>query len=392
MAAHASGGPVRGMEGAMPEAARNGSLADRFWAWRDGLLASPKFREWAASFPFTRPIARRRARQLFDLCAGFVYSQVLAACVRLRVFDHLAEGPMTADALSARIKLTPEATERLLRAAGALRLAAPRGGGRYGLGELGATLVGNEALVSLIEHHAQFYSDLDDPVQLLREGGTATRMARYWAYAQSEAPSELDAERTASYSRLMTASQALIASEILSAYPLDWHRCLMDVGGGEGGFLAAAARSQAALQVHLFDLPSVAARGGERLRAEGFGDRARVTGGDFFRDPLPRGADVVSLVRVIHDHNDAAVLGLLRAVRAALPDGGTLLLAEPMADAEGAEPVGDAYFGFYLLAMGQGRARSASELSAMLIEAGFKSTELVRTRMPLQTGLLVARC
>lgn len=388
MAAQAEGAAIRAARGA----GQSASLADRFWAWRDGLLASPRFREWAASFPFTRPIARRRARQLFDLCAGFVYSQVLAACVRLRVFDLLAERPMTAEELSVRIKLTPEATERLLRAAVSLRLAAPRGRGRYGLGELGATLVGNEALVSLIEHHGQFYSDLDDPVQLLRDGGTSTRMSRYWAYAQSESPSGLESERTASYSRLMTASQALIASEILAAYPMDWHRCLMDVGGGEGGFLAAAARGNPALQVHLFDLPSVAARGGERLRGEGLGGRARVTGGDFFRDPLPRGADVVSLVRVIHDHNDAAVLGLLRSVRAALPEGGTLLLAEPMADAQGAEPVGDAYFGFYLLAMGQGRARTASELTAMLAEAGFKSTELVRTRMPLQTGLLVARC
>ena len=44
---------------------------------------------------------------------------------------------------------------------------------------------------------------------------------------------------------------------------------------------------------------------------------------------------------------------------AALPPGGTLLLAEPMAGTPGAEPVGDAYFGFYLLAMGSGRPAHA---------------------------------
>ena len=42
----------------------------------------------------------------------------------------------------------------------------------------------------------------------------------------------------------------------------------------------------------------------------------------------------------------------------ALPADGTLLLAEPMAGSRGAEPVGDAYFGFYLLAMGSGRPRT----------------------------------
>ncbi len=55
---------------------------------------------WAAAFPLTRPIARRRTRALFDLCAGFVYSQILLACVQLQLFDILAERPATAAALA----------------------------------------------------------------------------------------------------------------------------------------------------------------------------------------------------------------------------------------------------------------------------------------------------
>ena len=59
-----------------------GGWADRFYAWRNGLIRSPRFQRWAASFPLTRPVARRKANALFDLVAGFVYSQVLLACVR----------------------------------------------------------------------------------------------------------------------------------------------------------------------------------------------------------------------------------------------------------------------------------------------------------------------
>ncbi len=61
----------------------------------------------------------------------------------------------------------------------------------------------------------------------------------------------------------------------------------------------------------------------------------------------------------------------LRNVRAALPAGGTLLLAEPMSDTSGAEAMADAYFGLYLLAMGSGQPRSAQTLRRMLQEAGF---------------------
>jgi len=71
------------------------SWADRFTAWRESLTARPRFRAWAARFPLTRPLARRRARELFDLCAGFVYSQVLAACVRLKLFEALHEQGLT---------------------------------------------------------------------------------------------------------------------------------------------------------------------------------------------------------------------------------------------------------------------------------------------------------
>ena len=75
----------------------------------------------------------------------------------------------------------------------------------------------------------------------------------------------------------------------------------------------------------------------------------------------------------------------------ALPEKGVLLLAEPMKGTSGAETVGDAYFGFYLLAMGSGKPRTAHKLRQMLKAAGFASAQLVRTRQPLQSRLIVAR-
>ena len=111
---------------------------DRWLATRDRLVSSERFQRWAASFPLTRPFARRRARELFDLCAGFVYSQVLLACVRLDLFGILQVSPLDARALSQRLSLPQDATDRLLAAAVSLRLVEQRSDGRYGLGVLGA--------------------------------------------------------------------------------------------------------------------------------------------------------------------------------------------------------------------------------------------------------------
>jgi len=372
------------------------AIATRPWAddWRgrrDRLVASPRFRRWAAAFPFTRPIARRRTRALFDLCAGFVYSQVLQACVQLRLFDILADGPLTADTLATRLSLPLERTQRLLLAATSLKLLACRRGERFGLGPLGAAMVGNTAVSAMVLHHRELYTDLNDPVALLRGEAGATGLSRYWAYSGNAGAAGLACGQVAEYTALMAASQPLVADEVLAAYRIARHRRLLDVGGGDGSFLAAAAAQAPNLQLVLFDLPPVAEHGRARLEAAGLAHRCTVAGGDFLADPLPDGADVVSLVRVIHDHDNPAALAILRAARRALPPGGTLLLAEPMAGTPGAEPIGDAYFGFYLMAMGRGRARTQGELSTLLTAAGFTGIRRVPTHTPLLVSVIVAK-
>ena len=79
---------------------------------RNRLIADPAFQRRAASLPFVRAIAARRARALFDICAGFVYSQVLLACVRLSLFEKLADGPLEPDALADELDLPREAADR----------------------------------------------------------------------------------------------------------------------------------------------------------------------------------------------------------------------------------------------------------------------------------------
>jgi demethylspheroidene O-methyltransferase len=371
-------------------APRSESWSDRWFRFRNRLLANPRFQRWAARFPFTRFMARRRAAALFDLCAGFVYSQVLHIAVKVKLFEAMADGPLTVTELSQRVALSVSATQRLLDAAASLRLAERRGEGVYGLGIHGAALLANPAVSRMVEHHALLYRALSDPVALLRGEVAETELGRFWSYAGRGVADTHTSEQVASYSRLMADSLGLIADDLLEACPLKNHRVLLDVAGGEGAFVEAAARHVETLSVMLFDLPAVAARAERRLNQAGLAGRAKVFGGDLFRDPLPTGADVISLVRVVHDHDDAQALRILKAVRGALAPGGTLLLAEPMSGTTGAEPMGDAYFGFYLLAMGQGRPRTPEELQRLLSEAGFSSATTRKTRRPMLTALIVA--
>ena len=253
---------------------------------------------------------------------------------------------------------------------------------------LGAALIGNPAVSAMIEHHPLLYADLRDPVALLH-GERNTALARLWPYARETQPAKLGTAEIGRYTTLMAASQPLMANDVLAAYRLDRHQCLLDLGGGNGSFLIEAAAAAPGLKLMLFDLPAVVEQAREHLAEAGLASRTKVFGGDFRIDLLPEGADIISLIRVIHDHDDDVAMAILSAAWQALPVGGTLLLAEPMAGTPNAERVG-AYFAFYLLAMGSGRPRRTHELAALLHSAGFTSVRVLPTRRPMLVRVLTA--
>ena len=81
-----------------------------------------------------------------------------------------------------------------------------------------------------IEHHAMLYSDLKDPIALLRGDVGAGQLAAYWPYAGNRSAANLSQEAIAPYTALMAASQPMIAQQVLSAYSFRGHRCLLDIG------------------------------------------------------------------------------------------------------------------------------------------------------------------
>jgi demethylspheroidene O-methyltransferase len=354
-------------------------------AWRERLIGNETFQRWAANFPLTRRVARRHAQRAFDLCAGFVYSQVLAASLRAGILEALAKSAKSEAALSAVSGLSLDRLTLLLAAAESLDLVERRGNQRWGLGPVGAALSANAGALAMVRHHDLFYADLSNPLALLRGEVDKTHLTEYWSYARNGAAMEVQG-----YSELMARSQPMIAREILRAWDFRRHAVVLDVGGGEGAFLQHVAVAAPNAQLQLFDLPEVVSRASRTLDAAGLGARVTVHGGSFLTDELPRGADLITLVRVAHDHDDVAVMALFERIRAALPTGGRLLLAEPMSGAEGAGRMADAYLAFYLLAMGQGRPRTPARLGEMLLSAGFRTVRPVATRMPMLTSIVMA--
>ncbi len=312
-------------------------------------------------------------------------SQTLFALIELRVLHHLLETPLSADDLAARLSVPPDRMKVLLRAGVAMGLLSLRGR-RFVTARRGAALLGVPGLQALISHHDVLYRDLADPVAFFR-GETATELAGFWPYVFGAAGA-VDADVTRRYSDLMADSQGLVAEETLRTVSLSGVRHLMDVGGGSGAFLTHVAAHNPAPRLTLFDLPQVAPTARARFDTAGIADRVDIVGGSFRDDPLPRGADAISLVRVLYDHADETVALLLSAVHAALPVGGRLIVSEPMTGGDAPHRPGDVYFALYCMAMRTGRARSAHEIADLMRRAGFDGIAIRPTHRPFVTTVV----
>jgi len=366
------------------------SFKDALANWRNRLLQQPQFIDWAQKIPFVRPLAQKRARELFRLVAGFVNSQVLLACLELGLLELLASTPRSLEHIAAHCGLDRERSLLLLRAAEALGLVEQQADSGYRLAPLGVSLQSDPGLIALVLHHKPLYRDLEDPVSLLRRKASSTNLNALWPYAGSDLPARLKGQEVAQYTQVMAASQRMISMQILQAVPFDRCRKLLDLGGGDGSFLIQLARRYPQLEFTLFDLPAVTEIARQRLKQSDLEDRVAVHGGDFHHDALPEGQDIISLVRIIHDHDDEPALALLKKARNALARGGRLLIAEPLRSTRGAEEMGAAYFGFYLMAMGSGRPRSFAELTALLNGAGFQRVHRYKSSIPLICTVVTA--
>lgn len=276
----------------------------------------------------------------------------------------------------------------LLQAGAAMGLLRRKRGDRYGLSRQGAALTGVPGLEAMIRHHGAFYRDMENPVALLR-GDTETELAQFWPYVFGAAGA-VDPEVTATYSDLMAQSQRLVAQDTLAQVSLKGARCLMDVGGGTGVFLTSAGMAAPDTDLMLFDLPMVVQGAQARFAEAGLAGRTAIHPGSFRDDPLPEGADVISLVRVLYDHADETVAALLRTVYEALPPGGRLIVSEPMSGGTRPDPQTDVYFAFYTLAMQTGRTRSQAEIMDLCRTAGFSGLRAEPVRRSYITSVVTA--
>jgi acetylserotonin N-methyltransferase len=327
---------------------------------------------------------------VIDLLQAFRWSKAMFAAVSLGVFDALADGPQSLDALAGELQTNHDALRRLLDTCVGLQLL-----GRDDRGYRN-TPTASTYLCQGSPHRLTGYINYSNDVMwklwghledAVREGGHRWKQTFGW-----DGPifSNFFRDEGAMREFLMGMHGfGLISSpQVVAALDQSRYRRLGDLGGATGHLAIAACRRYPQLRAVVFDLPDAVGLAKEVVGASDVADRIEVAGGDFFKDPLPQ-ADLYTLGRILHDWTEEKILALLRRIFETLPSRGAVLVAEKLLQDDGAGPRWAQMQDLNMLTCTEGKERTLAEYEVLLRKVGFSEVLGRTTPSPLDAVLAV---
>lgn len=268
---------------------------------------------------------------ILQLGLGFWASKTLLSAVELGLFTTLAQGPLTAKAVMAKLRLQPRGTIDFLDALVSLGML-EHTGDEYGntaatdlfLDRNKTSYIGG-MLEMANDRLYKFWGSLTDALCTGHPQNEVKAGENFFAAVYQEP------DRLKQFLHAMTGISMGAALAIAEKFPWERHHTVIDIGAAEGCVPAQLALRHPHLTGGGFDLPPVGPVFEEYVESLGLADRMRFYPGDFFVDPLPS-ADVLVMGRILHDWSLEEKLMLLRKANQALPDGGALIVYDSIID------------------------------------------------------------
>ncbi len=337
---------------------------------------------------------------IFEQFRGAYATELLTVAVaHLPIFEQLAVGPLSELEIAGRLQLAARPMTVLSTALAAMGLLA-----RDGRGNLALTPLASEHLLRGGPFYIGDYIGLaaDSPgVIALRDCLKSNRPVGSAASETEAAPSSAagafaptqttdkgtafiyrpdssSAMEDTGAARMLTLALAGRAKNVAPALAreaqLDSASVLLDVGGGTGIYSIACLQRYPNLRAIVWDRPEVLRVAAEFAAQYGVADRLELVPGDMFNDPVPA-ADAMLVSNILHDWDVPECRALVGKCAASLAAGGRLLIHDVFLNDALDGPLPIALYSAALFTLTEGRAYSAAEYCAWLMEAGLTVAE-----------------
>jgi hypothetical protein len=313
---------------------------------------------------------------LLRLISGFWISGALHVAAKLRVADYLVEAPLGSEALALMTDTHAPSLYRLLRALASVGVLAEDGNGYFSLTKMGKLLRADkpDSLHSLVIDELgaappQGWKDLFYSVK----AGKPARSAN--CAAAPRFPGRRSDEKYDVTENRLDGASARLRAAILRGYDFSHVKTIVDVGGGNGTFLAFLLQAHELLRGIVFDFPKALETTQFCLTKEGVTKRCKVLAGDFLQ-AVPSGHDLYILRKVLRIYSDEHAVTILKNCHRAMLPQSKLLLVEaviPSGNASSFAKLQD----LKLMISSEGRERTEGEFRALFRRARLRLQRVI---------------
>lgn len=318
--------------------------------------------------------------RMMELSRAFQGSRMLLTAYELDVFTVLGEEAKSSEEIARAIGADPRGTDRLLNALCGLEL----------LFKSDDKFTNSPAAAQfLVKGKPGYQSGLMHTVNLWDSWSTLTSAVRNGGLVAQGPVDERDDKWFAAFISAMHARAANEAPAMVDNLDLTGVSRVLDVGGGSGAFSMAFVRAGNNIKATVFDLPNVIPLTQGYIDQEGLNDKIDTVAGDYNKDELPAGYDLVFLSAIIHGNSSQENQALFNKVSKALNSGGRIVVSDFIMNDGRTGPAFGAFFALNMLVnTPQGDTYTESEIKAWMTTAGMSFVKRKDLRV---TGLMIGR-
>ncbi len=303
-------------------------------------------------------------------------ARTLLAADEIGLLEHLQNKPLLISDLAEKTETHGPTLARFIRALAAVELVYVDEDGRVSREPL-ADGLRDAARIGIENYRA--WSELPYTLRTGKPAFNHVFGQGFYQYLDS-AP-----ERAKQFNTSLAAVSRAWTDGVLEAMDFTSAKQVADIGGGHGGFMAELLMANPHLEGILVDQEKVLSRASEVLAAQGVQDRCRLEPANFL-EAVPSGADISTLCNLLTDWDDTHAIQILRNCRAAMGEGGRIVVIDRvMPPADDPAHRSAAFLDLFFLVMEGGCIRTNGEFASIFKTAGFR---LVRT-IPVGGGFSV---
>lgn len=301
-----------------------------------------------------------------DKARSFMESRIILTAAELNLFTQIGDEMLSAHDLAQRINLDLRATRVLLDALTSLGLLDKQNDyyrntpatARY------LNLNNPENGLGYIRHQANLWESWSHLTEVVHSGKPFERIR-----SEDSGRDFILAMHQGGWDRAQTLAHKINLTGL--------HR-MLDMGGGPGSYSIAFCEKEPGLHATIYDMPYALEVAKEVVAEHGLSDRVDLVAGDFLKDPVPGGYDLVLISNILHSYGDADCRRIVRTAADSLIPGGRLVISDFLMEPDRVHPEWAAIFSINMLVgTPEGRSYTAEEVRQLMWDNGIGSIQYV---------------